>query len=117
MDNLKKYFTKYIFFMETLTSLPNIGKVLSERLIEVGLDTPSKLISAGAENAFIRLLTVDEGACLNELMALEGAIQGIRWHNLDETKREELKAIFDMTKAQNASISKKSANRSGSTTG
>jgi DNA transformation protein len=80
-----------------LSSLPNIGKVLSERLREVGIETEADLKTAGSENAFIRLKTVDEGACINELCALEGAIQGIRWHGLEQVRKDELKAFYEMT--------------------
>lgn len=76
-----------------LSELPNIGEVLAQRLIEVGVETVEDLKSLGSENTFIRLKTVDEGACINELLALEGAIQGIRWHNLDEARKEELKVF------------------------
>ena len=83
-----------------LISLPNIGEVLSERLKEVGIRTTNELKNSGSENAFIRLLTVDASSCINELLALEGAIQGIRWHNLDNEKKEELKIFYRMCKAQ-----------------
>jgi DNA transformation protein len=81
-----------------LTTLPNIGKVLADKLKIVGIDTVEKLQSIGSENAFIRLKTIDNEACINSLCALEGAIQRIRWHNLDKSKKEELKVFFEMTK-------------------
>ena len=81
--------------METqLYKMPNIGKVLAAKLVEVGIDTPKKLKSIGSENAFIRLKTVNSGACLSMLCALEGAIQDIRWHDLDEVRKTELKAFM-----------------------
>jgi DNA transformation protein len=81
-----------------LTTLPNIGKVLADKLKVVGIDTAEKLRSIGSENAFIRLKTIDNEACINSLCALEGAIQGIRWHNLDKFKKDELRIFFEMTK-------------------
>ena len=81
-----------------LTTLPNIGKVLAEKLKIVGVDTAEKLQSIGSENTFIRLKTIDSDVCINTLCALEGAIQRIRWHNLDKYKKEELKMFFEMTK-------------------
>ena len=77
-----------------LSKMPNIGKVLVAKLIEVGIDTPEKLKATGSENAFIRLKTVDSGACLSMLCALDGAIQDIRWHNLDEKRKTELKVFL-----------------------
>jgi len=81
-----------------LTTLPNIGKVLADKLKVVEIDTVEKLRSIGSENAFIRLKTIDSGACISSLCALEGAIQGIRWHDLDKCKKEELRIFFGMTK-------------------
>jgi DNA transformation protein len=81
-----------------LTSLPNIGKVVAARLREVGIETPEDLKAIGSENAFIRLKTVDESACINELLGLEGAIQGVRDHDLDESRKYELKVFYKMTK-------------------
>lgn len=85
---------------ETLTSLPNIGKVLSKRLNAVGIKTIEELMTVGSENAFIRLYTIDESSCINELLALEGAIQGLRWHNLANDKKDELRMFYRMCKMQ-----------------
>jgi len=81
-----------------LTNLPNIGKTLAEKLRLVGIESIQDLKSVGSENAFIRLMTVDEGACLNMLCALEGAIQGVRWHSLNAGKKLELKQFYDQVK-------------------
>ena len=83
--------------MTELTKLPNIGKILAHKLIEVDIKNPEELISAGSENAFIRIKTVDPDACINMLYALEGAIQGIRWHNLTSERKTELTALFNQT--------------------
>lgn len=61
-----------------LTRLPNIGNVLAEELIQAEIDTPEKLKEIGTEQAFIRILSIDETACLSKLQAIEGAIRGIR---------------------------------------
>lgn len=79
-----------------LTELPNIGKVLEKKLIQVGISTPEELYANGTEQTFIRLLSVDETSCFSELQAIEGAIQGIRWHNLPKERKEELKEFFHM---------------------
>lgn len=81
-----------------LTDMPNIGKVVAEKLKGVGISTPEELRSVGAEQAFIRLQTIDEGACLCMLQGLEGAVQDIRWHNLPKERKEELKQFFRMRK-------------------
>ena len=38
-----------------LTEMPNIGKVVAEKLIQVGITTPEELRAIGTEQAFIRL--------------------------------------------------------------
>ncbi|MBC8922060.1 TfoX/Sxy family DNA transformation protein, partial [Escherichia coli] len=45
----------------------------------------------GSKEAFLRIWENDSSVCLSELYALEGAVQGIRWHGLDEAKKIELK--------------------------
>jgi DNA transformation protein len=77
-----------------LTELPNIGSVVAEKLNQVGISTPEELRAIGTEQAFIRLQTIDETACLSMLQALEGAVQGIRWHNLPKERKEELKEFM-----------------------
>ena len=79
-----------------LTEMPNIGKVVAEKLCQVGITTPEELRAIGTEQAFIRLQTIDETACLSMLQGLEGAIQGIRWHNLPRERKEELKEFFHL---------------------
>jgi DNA transformation protein and related proteins len=81
-----------------LTNLPNIGKTLAGKLITVGISSPGDLMEAGSENAMIRIKTIDKEACLNMLFALEGAIQGIRWHNLEENRKTELKEFYNRLK-------------------
>ena len=76
--------------------MPNIGKVVAEKLIQAGIITPEELCAIGSEQAFIRLQTIDETACYSMLQALEGAIQGIRWHNLPKERKEELKEFLHL---------------------
>jgi DNA transformation protein len=77
-----------------LTQLPNIGKVVAEKLLQVGITRPEELRALGSEQSFIRILTIDETACLSMLQALEGAVQGIRWHDLPKERKEELKEFY-----------------------
>ena len=57
-----------------LTSLPNIGKVLSKQLNDIGINTQEELMLLGSENTFIRLQTIDQSSSINKLFALEGEI-------------------------------------------
>lgn len=80
--------------MPELSTLPNIGSELATRLHRVGIDTPNELVVVGAEDAFLRLREVDPSVCINQLFALEGAIQGVRWHGLDSLRKLELKDFY-----------------------
>mgnify|MGYP001344345797 CR=1 FL=1 len=80
--------------MGELSRLPNIGKMVEQQLIEVGIDTPDKLKSVGSRKAWLKIREKDPSACYNRLCALEGAIQGIRWHDLSPSVKAELKAFF-----------------------
>jgi DNA transformation protein and related proteins len=86
---------------EKLTDMPNIGKELSKLLKNAGINTPGELISVGSKEAFIRIKTIDEGACLSKLYALEGAVQGFRWHQLDAVTKKELNELFTMIEKTN----------------
>ena len=70
--------------MGELSKLPNIGNVLEKQLNDVGINTIDDLINLGSKEAWLKIKEIDDSACLNRLMALEGAIQNIRWHNLSE---------------------------------
>ncbi|MCD4832512.1 MAG: TfoX/Sxy family protein [Bacteroidales bacterium] len=83
--------------MSELTKLPNIGPELAKRLELAGIKSSKKLAELGTENAFIRLKTVFPGACHNQLYALEGAIQGIRWHGISKERKVELQEFMKMT--------------------
>ncbi|AIS61104.1 TfoX/Sxy family protein [Listeria ivanovii] len=80
--------------MLELSELPNIGKVLEQELIKTGTRTPTELRNVGSKAAFLRIWENDYTACLSKLCALEGAIEGIRWHDLDEIKKSELKKFY-----------------------
>jgi DNA transformation protein and related proteins len=80
-----------------LSKVINIGKELEKRLKQVGIDSYEDLKTIGSEQAFLRLQTVEPGACLSQLCALEGAVQGIRWHQLPFERKEELKLFLKMT--------------------
>ena len=82
--------------MTDLKKLPNIGKVVSEMLEQVGISSAEELKQIGSENAFIRLKTIDPGACFSMLCGLEGAVQGIRWHDLSPERKQELKEFLKM---------------------
>lgn len=84
--------------MNQLSDMPNIGKVVEELLVKTGIEDQEALKEIGSKEAFKRIKKLDETSCLNKLYALEGAIQGIRWHDLSTEKKAELKAYFNKIK-------------------
>lgn len=89
--------------MKPLTDLPNIGKTLTEKLNKIGISNPEELLEIGSENAIIRIASIENnGACINMLYALEGAIQGIRWHGLSAERKAELKAFYHLLNKESA---------------
>ncbi|MBO5839911.1 MAG: TfoX/Sxy family protein [Methanobrevibacter sp.] len=84
--------------MGELSKLPNIGKVVEKQLNDVGINTVDELINLGSKEAWLKIKEVDESACLNRLMALEGAIQNIRWHDLSDEDKQNLKDFYNLQK-------------------
>ena len=80
--------------MGELSKLPNIGKVLEKQLNDVGINTIGDLVNLGCKEAWLKIKERDDSACLNRLMALEGAIQNIRWHNLSEEDKDNLRNFY-----------------------
>jgi len=77
---------------ERLTDLPNIGATCAERLKAAGITTFAELAAAGSVGAAIRIRAVegDDGPCRSLLAGLEGAIRGIRWHDIPKPERDGL---------------------------
>ena len=87
--------------MSDLHTLPNISKVNEEKLVQAGVKDIADLKSLGSKDAFLLIRDkVDEGACLSLLCGLEGAIQGIRWHSLDQDIKDDLKEFYDRVKKE-----------------
>jgi DNA transformation protein and related proteins len=84
--------------LDDLTQLPNIGKVLAQRLINVGITSGIQLSEIGFERAFLMLQAVDPGACIQELHAVAGAVWGIRSNNLTKEQKESLLQFFHQAK-------------------
>ena len=80
--------------MGELTKLPNIAAKLEGQLMDVGVTTVGELKQLGSREAWLRILARDPSACIMRLSSLEGAIQGVRWHHLDEETKASLKAFY-----------------------
>ena len=73
----------------------NIGKVLGKKLHEAGITNREDLMRIGSKEAYNRLKAIEGGTCFNTLCALEGAVRGIRWHDLSKERKSELRDFFD----------------------
>lgn len=84
--------------MDDLSQLPNIGKVLADKLNRKGVTSYDDLVSLGSIEAVLRIRQTDQSACYNMLYALEGAIRGIRWHSIPREERQQLKEEYDLAR-------------------
>ena len=84
--------------MGELSKLPNIGKTVEEQLNQVGINTVDELKSIGAKEAWLKIQKIDESACINRLMALEGAIQGVKKTMLSDEVKADLKEFYQRHK-------------------
>ena len=85
--------------MGELSKLTNIAAKLETQLQDVGITTVEELRKLGSREAWLRILANDPSACIMRLSALEGAIQGVRWHYLDDETKRSLKAFYHEHKA------------------
>ena len=86
--------------MSELKNLPNIGAEMVRQLNTVGITTAAELKQAGSKEAWLRILAADTSACYMRLCGLEGAIQGVRWHYLDDEIKRDLKAFYNHAKGK-----------------
>lgn len=84
--------------MGELSKLPNIGKVVEEQLIQIGISSVDDLMKVGAKEAWLKIQEIDESACINRLMALEGAIQGVKKTMLSDEIKADLKDFYQQHK-------------------
>jgi DNA transformation protein len=81
--------------MSALSDLSNVGKVLEENLLSVGIETPEQLRKIGAKEVFMRIRAhKDPTACLHMLYGLQGAVEGIPDKHLSEAVKQDLKSFF-----------------------
>ena len=80
--------------MGELAKLPNIGEKVEQQLNAVGIETFEQLKEMGSRQAWLKILEIDDSACIHRLCALEGAIQGIKKSDLSPQKKAELKEFY-----------------------
>ena len=84
--------------MGELSKLPNIGKEVEKQLNAVGIFTYDELKDIGTEKAWLKIQQIDISACIHRLLALEGAIQGVKKTALPQERRIELKDFYEKNK-------------------
>lgn len=84
--------------MGELSKLPNIGKTVEEQLNQVGIHTADELKRTGAKAAWIKIQEIDESACIHRLMALEGAVRGVKKTMLPDDVKADLKEFYQWHK-------------------
>lgn len=86
--------------MGELQKLPNIGKEIERQLNEVGIFTYDELKNIGAEQAWLKIQEIDASACIHRLLALEGAIDGVKKTELPKGRKADLKDFYDWHKCK-----------------
>ena len=62
------------------------------------IKTAEELRKTGSRDAWLKIKAIDPSACYNRLCGLEGALRGIRWHNLPDETKKELKDFYNSFK-------------------
>ncbi|NFL95099.1 TfoX/Sxy family protein [Clostridium botulinum] len=86
--------------MEELSKLPNIGKEVESQLNKVGIFSYDELKDIGTEQAWLKIQEIDSSACIHRLLALEGAIQGVKKTALSQERKAELKDFYNWHKCK-----------------
>ncbi|AQS05830.1 TfoX/Sxy family protein [Clostridium beijerinckii] len=86
--------------MGELSKLPNIGKEVERQLNRVEIFTYDELKAIGAEQAWLKIQEIDPSACIHRLLALEGAIHGVKKTELSQKRKEDLKDFYNWNKGK-----------------
>ena len=84
--------------MGELVKLPNIGKTVEEQLLQVGISSADELKKIGSKAAWLKIQAIDESACIHRLMALEGAIQGVKKTMISDEVKADLTEFYQWHK-------------------
>lgn len=84
--------------MGELSKLPNIGKTVEEQLAQAGIVTADELRKIGAKAAWLKIRQIDPSACIHRLLALEGAIEGVKKSRLPDEVKADLKVFYQQHK-------------------
>ena len=84
---------------EELTELPNIAEKLKGQLNEIGVQNSTQLRELGSRAAWLKIKENDPSACMHRLLALEGAVRGVKKTELEQSVKDELKEFYKANKA------------------
>jgi DNA transformation protein len=73
---------------ERLEDVVNIGPALAHDLRAVGVTDLDALRAMGADEAWVRMHAAGCHDCLSSLLALEGAVRGVRWMQISADDRD-----------------------------
>ena len=66
--------------------------------MQAGIHNAQELKEAGAKQAWLKIQKIDASACIHRLMALEGAIRGVKKTMLPEEVKKDLKEFYEWNK-------------------
>ena len=87
-----------MYNMSRLSKCVNIGDIVEEQLNKAGISTLEELKNVGSNEAWLKIYDFDKSACFSKLCALEGAIEGIRWHHLSDKVKKNLRDFYNQIK-------------------
>lgn len=73
---------------ERLEDVVNIGPALAHDLRAIGVADVDALRAMGADEAWVRMHAAGCHDCLSSLLALEGAVRGVRWMQISADDRD-----------------------------
>ena len=94
-ENCRK--TRENFYGWTI-KITKYRKTVEEQLNQVGINSVDELKNIGAKEAWLKIQEIDESACINRLMALEGAIEGVKKTMLPDDVKADLKEFYQRHK-------------------
>ncbi|MBZ1328511.1 TfoX/Sxy family protein [Clostridium botulinum] len=77
-----------------------MGREVESQLNKVGIFSYDELKDIGTEQAWLKIQEIDSSACIHRLLALEGAIQGVKKTALPQERKAELKDFYNWHKCK-----------------
>lgn len=84
--------------MGEIAKMVNLGEVIEKQLGEVGITTAEQLRETGSKQAWLKIKAIDDSACIHRLLAMEGAIRGVKKTALPEDVKEDLREFYRAVK-------------------